>query len=126
MRRAKEKLTKGNAQEIEVLKKTHEELEATVTNSCQRVLESTVELDAVAKAKKLGVVIEQQQSETSILDALIHPSTPPEHIAARKDEIEELDTQLDELEKDAKKVTDSTTQVWGSIVQDEQIEQVAA
>ena len=52
----------------------------------------------VAKAKKLGAVIEQLQSETNILDSLIHPSTPPKYIATRKDKIEELATQLDELE----------------------------
>ena len=71
-------MTKDNAKEIEVLKKSHEKLEATVVDSCQHVLERTLELDVVAKAKKLGVVIEQLQSETSILDALIHPSTPQE------------------------------------------------
>ena len=91
-------MTKDKSQEIEVLKKAHEELEVAVEESFQHVLENTTELDAVAKAKKLGVVIEQVQSETSILDALIHPSTPQEQIVTRKDEIEELDTQLNELE----------------------------
>ena len=71
-------MTKDKSQEIEVLKKAHEELEVAVEESFQHVLENTTELDAVAKAKKLGVVIEQLQSETSILDALIHPSTPQE------------------------------------------------
>ena len=78
LRRAKEKLTKNKEQEMEVLKKAHNELEAVIADACQHVLESTTKLDAVAKEKKLGAFIEQLQSETNILDALIHPSTPPE------------------------------------------------
>ena len=35
-------------------------------------------------------------------------------------------TQLNELEQDAKKVTDATTQVWSSIVQDKQLEKLIA
>ena len=35
-----------------------------------------------------------------------------------------MDTQLDELEKDAKKFTDSTMQVWGSIVPNEHLEKL--
>ena len=42
---------------------------------------------------------------------MIHPSTPLEQIAARKDEIEELATQLNELEKESKKFIDATAQV---------------
>ena len=80
-------MTKDNTQETKVLKKSHEELEATVADSCQHVLESTIDLDAVAKAKRLGAIIEQLQSETSLLDPLIHLSTPQENIATMKDEI---------------------------------------
>ena len=87
-----------------------------VAYAFQHVLERTIDLDVIARAKKLGVVIAQLQRESNILDALIHPSTPLEHIAARKDEIEELFTQLDELEQDANKVTYATMQVWGNIV----------
>ena len=41
------------------MKKSHEDLEATITDACQHVVESTTELDAVTKSKKLGVVIEK-------------------------------------------------------------------
>ena len=51
-------MTKDNPQEIEVLKKAHEEMEATVVDACQQFLESTTKLDAIAKAKKLGAIIE--------------------------------------------------------------------
>ena len=60
------------------MKNSRVELEASVAYACQHVLESTMELDAIARVKKLGVVIEKLQSETIILDALIHPSTPRE------------------------------------------------
>ena len=103
-------------EEIKELKNSRVEFEAKVADSFQHVLESTTELDAVARVRNLGDVIEKLQRESNILDALIHPSTPPEKIATRKDDIEQLATQLDELEQDSKKVTDPTTQVWGSIV----------
>ena len=41
------------------MKKAHEDLEVTITDACQHVVESTTELDVVAKSRKLGVVIEQ-------------------------------------------------------------------
>ena len=37
-----------------------------------------------------------------------------------------METQLNELEKDSKKVTYATTQFLGSIVQDEKLEQLTA
>ena len=41
------------------MKKAHEDLEVKIADACQHVVESTTELDAVAKSRKLGVVIEQ-------------------------------------------------------------------
>ena len=38
--------------------------------------------------------------------------------------MEDLVTQLEEMEQEAKKVTEETTQFWGSVVQDEQLEQL--
>ena len=46
----------------------------------------------------------------------MHPNMPPEKIESRKTKIEYLETQLDELEYEAKEVTDMTTQFWGSVV----------
>ena len=66
------------------------------------------------------------ESETNILEALIHPSMPPEQISLRKGEIEEMETRLDELEQDSEKVIDATTQFLGSIVQDEHLEKMIA
>ena len=42
------------------------------------------------------------------MEALVHPSTPPEKIAPQKSEIEDLATHLDEMEQEAKKVNDTT------------------
>ena len=42
-------MTKDKAQEIEVLKKAHNELEAVIVDTSQHVLESTTKMDAVAK-----------------------------------------------------------------------------
>ena len=105
--------------EVKELNNSRVELEAIVADSCQHVLESTIEMDTVSRAKKLGAIIEQLQSETNILDALRHSSTPPEHIAIKKDEIEELSTHIYELHQDTKKFTYKNTQFWGSIVQEE-------
>ena len=38
--------------------------------------------------------------------------------------MEDLATQLEEMEQEAKKETDVTTQFWGSVVQDEKLEKV--
>ena len=46
-------------EEIKELKNSRVELEAEVADACQHVLEGTVDLDAVARANKLGVVIEK-------------------------------------------------------------------
>ena len=64
------------------------------------------------------------KSENSVLEALVHATTPPEQIVVQKSAIEDLETQLKELEQEAKKVVDATTQFWGNIVQDEQLVQL--
>ena len=59
LRRTKKKLTKEKEREIEVLKKVHEELEVVVADACEHFLESTAELDVVARANKIGVIIKK-------------------------------------------------------------------
>ena len=49
---------------------------------------------------------------------MVNRGTPPEQAAERKITIEYLETQLEEMEKEAKKVTNATTQFWGSVFQD--------
>ena len=66
----------------------------------------------VVRAQCLGAVISKLQSENSILEALVHPTMPPEKIAAQKSEIEDLATQINEMEQEVKKVTATTTQFW--------------
>ena len=55
---------------------------------------------------------------------MVYPKTAPEQVAERKSAIEEIAAQFDDMEQDAKKVTEATTQFWGSVVQDEQIDKL--
>ena len=135
LQKAQEELKMKTTEEITELKKEIDhlvvekahlfdswvKLEATVVDSCKHVLESTTKPDAVAREKWLGDVIVQSKSVNNILEALIHRSTPPKKIIARKGEIKESAKQLDKLEQDEKKVVDSTTQFCGNVVQDEQL-----
>ena len=99
-------------------------LEEVVSDACQHVFESTEELDVLGKAMWLGVVIAQLKRDNVDLQALVHPDTPPEQVVKRKIVMEYLAKQLEEMDQEAKKVTETTTQFWGSIVQDEKLEQL--
>ena len=46
----------------------------------------------------------------------MHPDTPLEQIVERKIAIEDLEKQLKEMEKEAKKVTDAIMRFWGNVV----------
>ena len=78
----------------------------------------------MTKAWRLGAIIAQLQRDNSILETLVHPATPLEKIAEQKSAIAYLETQLDEMEQEAKKMTDATTYFWESVVQDEQLAQL--
>ena len=91
-------------------------LEEVVSDACQHIFESMKELDEVAKAKWLGSVILQFQQDNAYLTALLHPDTPHEQVTERKSNMEDLATQLGEMEHKAKKVTEATTQFLGSVV----------
>ena len=69
-----------------------------------------VEMDAVERAQQLGAIITQLQCDNLDLQALVHPDTPLEQVAEWKRAMEDLVTQLEEIEKEAKKVTKETTQ----------------
>ena len=133
-----EDLKKNTAVEITELKKETDRLvieklklftsqgqaEKAITNSCQYIHEITTDLDAVGKAKRLGEFIAQLQLDHIILNSMVHPETPPEQVPERKSAIEEIAAQFDDMEKDAKKVMEETTQFWGSVIQDEQLDQL--
>ena len=93
-------------------------------NAYQYIHESTTELDAVAKTKRLREFIVQLQQDNNILNALVYQDTPPEQIAKWKGSIKEIVTQFEEMEQDAKKITEATTQFWGNVVKDEQLEKL--
>ena len=50
--------------------------------------------------------------------------TPPEQIAERNTDTEEVATQLEEMEQDAKNITATTMEFWGGGVQDAQLEKL--
>ena len=58
------------------------------------------------------------------MNALMYPDTPLEQIVEWNGSIEEIATQFEEMEQDAKKITESMTQFWGSIIQDELLEKL--
>ena len=94
-------------------------LETTVSDACQHIFESMEELDVVVKVAQLGVVIAQLQQDNVDLQGLVHLDTPPEQVVERKSIMEDPTTHLEEMEKEAKKVTKVTSQFLGSVVQDE-------
>ena len=55
------------------------------------------------------------------MNALVHPDTPPKQVVERKSAIEDVGKHLEEMEKEAKKFTDATTQFWGSVIEDEKL-----
>ena len=57
-----------------------------------------------------------------MLNSLVQPTTPPEQVAKRKASIEDISTQFESMEQEAKTIMEATTQFWQSIVQDEQFD----
>ena len=51
---------------------------------------------------------------------------PPEQVAEHKTSIEEIATQFDTMEKEAKTIMDKTMHFWQSIIQYEKLDQLTA
>ena len=100
------------------------QLEKVIFEVCEWVPEATKDEDIESKVQRLGMVIAQLEHDNNILNALIHLDTPPEQVADRKSTMEDMATHLEEIEQEAKKVTEATTQFWGSVVQDEKLAQL--
>ena len=81
-------------------------------------------MDTEEKVEQLGAVTEQLKRDKDNLHALMDPGTPLEEAAERETTMEDFATQLEEMEQEAKRVTDATTQFWGSVVKDAQLEQL--
>ena len=64
------------------------------------------------------------KQDNNILIALVYPNTPLGKIVEQKGVIEEMKAQFEEMEQDTTKITEVTTQFWGSIVQDKQLEKL--
>ena len=74
------------------------QVEATIMEACKHVSENTMKLNVVTKEKRLREIIVQLQKDNNILNYLFYPDTPPEQISERNTTIEEVETQLEELE----------------------------
>ena len=59
-----------------------------------------------------------------MLNALFQRMMASEQVAEWKDSIEEIVTQFETMEQEAKTIMEATTQFWQSIVQDEQLNQL--
>ena len=66
----------------------------------------------------------QLQQGSNIFNALVYPYTPPEQVAEWKGSIEEIVIQFEEMDQDAKNITEAMTQFLGSVIQDEQLEKL--
>ena len=56
-----------------------------------------------------------------MLNALVQRPIPPEQVAKQKDSIEEITTQFETMEQEAKTIMEGKTNFWHSVVQDEQL-----
>ena len=76
----------------------------------------------VAKAKNLGETIIKLQDTNLILNALVQPMMPLEQVDERKASIQEIVTQFETMEQEAKIIMEATTQFWQSIIQDKELD----
>ena len=59
-----------------------------------------MEMNTEDKVKRLGAVIAQLQHDNANLKDLVHPDTPSEKFIERKSAIQDLVTQLEEMEQE--------------------------
>ena len=138
MKMTQHELKKKIAEEIDDLKKQIEclivkntqlimgrdKVEAGFDEACKHVYENIEELDAVAKAKQLGEVIVQLQLTNNLLNSMVYLEMAPEQIVEHNDAIEFFAAQFEAMEQEAKKISEERTQFWGSVIQDEQLDQL--
>ena len=126
-------------QEIERLKKAQDvlimekaqllddrlQLEKYVSFTCQEILDIIDEMVVEEKYLWLGQFITDLRGYLKELQEQMTPRTPPEQVVECKTKIEEVYAQLEESEKDTKAITYYTAQFLGSVVQDEQLQQLS-
>ena len=74
------------------------EVDQAISEACQHIFQNTVDLTPVEKAKRLGKNIVQLQDNNLMLQALVQPRPPPEHVAERKVSIEYIVTKFEGME----------------------------
>ena len=70
----------------------------------------------IDKAKQLGETIVQLQDTNLLLNALVQPMMLPKQVVERKDSIEEITTQFETMEQEAKTIMEETIKFWQSVV----------
>ena len=55
---------------------------------------------------------------------MVYPYTAPEQLTKWNISINEIAAQFEEIEQEAKNIIEAMTQFWGSVIQDEQLEQL--
>ena len=84
-------------------------MENVISEVCQQVPGHVANEDAKEKVQYLRRIIAQLECDNNILNALVHLDTPPEQVVERKSAIHVVVTQLEEMDPEAKKVTEVTT-----------------
>ena len=59
-----------------------------------------------------------------MLNALVQHTMPPKQVVESKSSIEDITTQFESMEQEAKTIMEETTQIWQSVVQDKQLDQL--
>ena len=93
-------------------------VEQAFSEACRHIFENMAELTLVEKAKWLGQTIVQIQDTNLMLNALVQPMMLPKHVVEWKASIEEIKTQFESMEQEAKTIMEVTTYFWQSVVQD--------
>ena len=84
-------------------------VEQAIIEACEHIFESMTKLTLVNKAKRLGQTIVQLQDTNLMLNALVQPTIPLEKVEERKACVEEIATQFESMEKEAKTIMEVTT-----------------
>ena len=77
--------------------------------SCQKVSEKTQDMDVEENTKWFGAVITNLKRDNEDIHAIVDLGTTLEEAAERKSVFEDFAMQLEEMEQEAKQVTDATT-----------------
>ena len=85
------------------------EVEQDISNAYQNIFNNTTRLTPVEQDKWLGQTLVQLQDNNLLLQAQVQSTTSSEQVVERKTSIEEIATQFDTMEQEAKTIMEATT-----------------